>query len=124
MRPQGKPRPASCRLPAFQPLSRPTRFRPRYAHKKVWASLSRVSRNQAKPRQAKQMFHSRGLPRVLLFPWRRPKVPKGAAPPSDGALDRLLCRTEVELADPDAVRRRETMAQLKHVAALTVAEHT
>ena len=33
------------------------------------------------------------------------------------ALQRLLSRAEFELADPDAVRRRETMARLKLAAA-------
>jgi hypothetical protein len=51
-------------------------------------------------------------------------VLQAKAPAGDGALDRLLGRTEVELADPDGVRRRETIARLKHVAALTGAEHT
>ena len=69
------------------------------------------------------MFHSRGLPRGLLFAWKRPKVLQRNAPACDGALDRLLCRTEVELAASEAVRRRETIARLKHVAALTGAEH-
>lgn len=70
------------------------------------------------------MFHSRGLPRGLLFAWKKPKVLQRNAPAGDGALDRLLRRTEVELADPEAVRRRETIALLKCVAALTAAEHT
>ena len=70
------------------------------------------------------MFHSRGLPRGLLFPWKRPKMLQGKAPAGDVALDRLLGRTEVELAASEAVRRRETIARLKHVAALTGAEHT
>ena len=83
-----------------------------------------MSRNQAKPRQAKQMFHSRGLPRGLLFRWKRPNVLQRDAPSGDGALDRLLYRTEVELADPEGMRRRKSIAQLKHVTALTVAEHT
>ena len=70
------------------------------------------------------MFHSRGHPRGHSLHPRGAKVLQDAAPLSEGALDRLLSRTEAELADPDAVRRRETIAQLKRVAALTVAEDT
>lgn len=69
------------------------------------------------------MFHSRGLPRGHPLHPSGSKVLQYAAPLNEGALQRLLSRTEVELADPDGVRRREMIAQLKHVAALTGAEH-
>ena len=39
------------------------------------------------------------------------------------ALHRLLSRAELELSDPDAVQRRETMARLKLATASAKAEH-
>ena len=45
-------------------------------------------------------------------------------PEQDGdVLERLLSRAEFELADPKAVRRRETIARLKRAAASAKAEH-
>ena len=50
------------------------------------------------------------------------KVMEDAAPQHDEALDRLLSRAELELLSPDAVQRREVIAQLKLAAASAKAE--
>ena len=94
------------------------------------------------------MFHALKLSHVLQgvrpFALKGPKVTEGAAPPNgasqatsveggapsglgqdegtEGALDRLLSRAELELSDPDAVQRRKIVAQLKLAAASVRAE--
>ena len=69
------------------------------------------------------MFQTLRLPHV--FHGVRPSMLQGlaamedAAPQNEGVFDRLLSRAELELSDPNAVRRRDTIAQLKLAAAST-----
>lgn len=69
------------------------------------------------------MLQARGSPRRLPLSPTGLRVLQDAAPLEEGALDRLLSRAEFELADPEAIRRREIIAHLRQAAALTRAEH-
>ena len=68
------------------------------------------------------MFHTRGLPRGVPLSLQSVRALQHAAPLDEGTLDRLLSRAEIELAEPKAVRRRETIALLKLASASTKAE--
>ena len=83
----------------------------------------RASGNQAEPRRADYMLQTRELSRRLPLSPKGLRVLQDAAPLEEEALDRLLSRTEFELAAPEAIQRRETIAHLKRAAALTKAEH-
>ena len=63
------------------------------------------------------MIHSRGLPCGLVFSSEGLRALQDAGPLNEGEFDRLLCRAEVELADPEAVRRHEIIGYLKLAAA-------
>jgi hypothetical protein len=69
------------------------------------------------------MFYSRGLPRGRPISLKGSGVLQDAAPLDGGGLDRLLSRAELELADPEAIRRHETIAYRKLAAPLAGSTH-
>lgn len=69
------------------------------------------------------MLQTRELSRRPPLSPKGLKVLQDAAPLEDRAVDRLLARTELKLADLEAVQQYKTIARLKRAAASTRAEH-